>query len=251
MPFLTLPTATLYYEQHGAPHHPPLLLLHGAAQTFHTAWSRQLSEFASRYHVIGFDLRGHGRSENRLDCLDLRQMAADAAALLTHLGINAAHVCGHSGGASVALYLAVQQPHLLRSLILISSNYAAAVGQLARQPMWDAAALATADPAQWQRLAQLHQTDPARLLAWWQAEDAVRPDFDVDTLRRIHLPTFLITGDRDPMIPLEHTLYFYHALPHARLAILPAAGHHLPQQRPSDLNHLVLTFLAGLSQDES
>lgn len=251
MPFLTLPTATLYYEQHGAPHHPPLLLLHGAAQTFHTAWSRQIPVFAGSYHVIGVDLRGHGRSENQLDCLDLRQMATDAAALLTHLHINAAHVCGHSGGASVALYLAVQQPHLLRSLVLINSNYTAAVGRAARLSMWDAAALAQADPVQWQRLAQIHQTDPARLLAWWRAEDAVRPDFDADVLHRIHLPALLIAGDRDPMIPLEHTLRFYHALPDARLAILPAAGHHLPQHHSADLNRLVLTFLTTLSPEKS
>lgn len=250
MPFLTLPTATLYYEQHGAPTHPPLLLLHGAAQTFHTAWSRQLPVFAAHYHVIGLDLRGHGRSINQCDCLDLRQMAADAAALLTHLGINAAHVCGHSGGASVALYLAAQQPHLLRSLILISSNYAAAVGQAARQPMWDAVALAQADPAQWQRLAQIHQTNPARLLSWWQAEDAIRPDFTPEALRQMHIRTFLITGDRDPMIPLAHTLQFFHSLPDAHLAVLPAAGHHLPQQRPADLNRLVLAFLATLTQEE-
>ncbi|WP_201298159.1 alpha/beta fold hydrolase [Nocardia sp. CY41] len=112
---LAVPGATLYYEQRGA---GPLLLLipggNGDAGTFDAIAER----LADRYTVVSYDRRGFTRSP--LDGLpDDRVVtdAVDAAALITHLTDQPAHVLGSSSGAIVALELLRTRPELVRTLV--------------------------------------------------------------------------------------------------------------------------------------
>ncbi len=241
MPIAHLSTVDLYYELHGDPETPPLVLLHGAAETFRSGWRRQLQAFCQHYRVIGVDLRGHGRSNNPADRLDLRQMADDIRELLGHLGYASAHVCGHSGGASTALFLAVRHLDCLRSLILVSNNFELDQARAALD-FWNPERIRREQPRWWEELERLHP-DPERLLRWWAEEDVQRPDFRPRELQHIHVPTLLLNGDRDEIIPLDQTVKLYRILPNARLGIVPGARHHLPLRRPQVFNLLVLEFL--------
>ena len=243
MPILSLPTVSLYYERLGPAGAPPMLLLHGATETFHDGWAKQLDTFRQRYHVIGVDLRGHGRSINRVDRLDLRDMADDMAALLDHLRLPTAHVCGFSGGGSVALYLAQRHLPRLRTLVLVSSNFELDRVRTGPTQFWNPARVRREEPVWWQAMERLHETDTAQLLRWWHQEDLLRPNFTQADLQQITVATLLIAGDRDPIIPLAQTMRFYHGLPHAQLAVLPGAGHGIPRRRPAQFNRLVLNFL--------
>lgn len=242
MPFATLPAVKLYYELHGPDDAPPLLLLHGALETFRAGWQKQIEPFSRHYRLIGVDLRGHGQSNNPLNRLDLRQMADDLVDLLDVLGYESVHVCGFSGGASTALFLAHRHPQRVRSSIVISSNFELDRARADRD-FWNVERTKRQRPDWWAQLAEIHTIDPAQIFQWWAEEDVIRPNFKPDELAQIETPTLVMGGDRDRIIPLAQTIGLYRHLPQARLAIFPNVGHGLPQRVPELFNRVALEFL--------
>ena len=242
MPILTTPTAALRYETSGDPDHPPLVLLHGAMETFEACWKKPLPALAERHFVIGLDMRGHGESSNALDGLDTRQMADDVAALLDALGLAQAHVAGFSAGASVALYFALRHPGRARSLTLISNNVSR--DTIRRETnFWDPERQRREEGLWWHFLLKVHRLPPERMLAWWAAEDAIRPDLGPTELRALTMPALVMGGDRDPIVPLEETLNLYRWLPNAQLCVIPGAGHGIHRHRLAMFLDAVQLFL--------
>src|SRR5205085_9481937 len=88
-------------------------------------WSSLRPYLAQRFHVVQFDQRGHGQTDNPGggDAYALATLAADAAALIEQLGLAPVHLAGWSEGGIVGLGLALDHPSLLRSLIGIGTNY--------------------------------------------------------------------------------------------------------------------------------
>src|SRR5438477_10132835 len=120
MPYLHLEDTELYYEVHGAG--PPFLFL-AATDAPGAVWSfYQVPEFSRDHRVIICDLRGTGKTKTRSTDFTTRRMAADAAALLDHLGARGAIVCGHSIGGRVAQLLALDHPGAAKKLILASTG---------------------------------------------------------------------------------------------------------------------------------
>ncbi len=244
MPVAHLSSVNLYYETHGSAFHQPIVLLHGACETFQISWSKQTPVFAERYLVIGVDLRGHGQSDNPAGLLETRALAADVYELLGHLGYSQAHVCGFSGGASTALFFATQYAHALRSLILVSNNMEKDQTRV-KNGFWSAERQRREEPVWWKTMEKIHRLDPAILLGWWQALDERNPGYTPEMLARITAPALVVGGDRDPIVPLEQSLKLYRALPNAQLAILPGVGHGAPR-RPHLFNTLALDFLGRI-----
>ncbi|WP_084364455.1 alpha/beta hydrolase [Rhizobium sp. RU36D] len=112
----------LAYFDEGDPSGAPILLIHGFASTavvnwVHPGWVKTLGD--AGFRVIAIDNRGHGNSDRPHDAEAYYPplMAADAAALLSHLGIDRAHVMGYSMGARISAFLALEHPERVRSLI--------------------------------------------------------------------------------------------------------------------------------------
>lgn len=106
----------------GDPSGDPILLIHGFASSANVnwvfpGWVKTLGD--AGYRVIALDNRGHGASSKPYDASLYHppQMAGDAAALLSHLGIGEAHVMGYSMGARISAFLALEYPHRVRSLV--------------------------------------------------------------------------------------------------------------------------------------
>ena len=74
---------------------------------------------ASRYQLIHYHRRGYMGSTLGSGLLTIERQAADAAALLRHLGVKTAHIAGHSIGGQIALQLALDAPELVHSLALL------------------------------------------------------------------------------------------------------------------------------------
>src|SRR4051794_33840829 len=107
MPRLTLPDATINYEATGTG--PPVLFIQGVGLTGR-GWSPQLEALAADHTCIAFDNRGIGSSGGRTDGLTVDLMARDALGLLAGLGIDQAHVVGHSLGGVIAQRMALLEP---------------------------------------------------------------------------------------------------------------------------------------------
>lgn len=128
----------------------PVLLIHGfgsnhAVNWVHPGWAKTLSD--AGYRVVALDNRGHGASSRSVEPDDYQpaKMAADAAALLDHLGIARAHVMGYSMGARVATVMALEHGAKVATLVIggLGAGMVEGVGE------WDeiADALLAEDPA--------------------------------------------------------------------------------------------------------
>ena len=106
MSTLNVQGASLYYELSGDPANPPVPLVAGLGGTS-KSWSTQTGRFAKDHYVILPDHRGTGQSSRTLEGHTTKQLAADMAALIEHLGVGPVHVIGSSTGGTIAQYMAL------------------------------------------------------------------------------------------------------------------------------------------------
>ena len=91
----------MYYEMCGEG--SPLVLLHGGMLTIELNFASLIPTLAGRHHVIGVEMQGHGRTADIDRPITPAGSASDVVGLLDELGIDRAHVFGHSMGGAVAL----------------------------------------------------------------------------------------------------------------------------------------------------
>src|SRR3954452_8840240 len=108
----------MYYETYGEG--TPLVLLHAAMLSIDLNFAGLIPTLARKHRVVGVELQGHGRTADIDRAITPAALASDVGGLLDHLGIDRAHVRGHSMGAAVAMGLAVTYPERVRHVVPIS-----------------------------------------------------------------------------------------------------------------------------------
>ena len=111
----------LYYELYGQG--DPLVLVAGTGISLAPWRVSQVPEFAKHYQVLIYDHRGLGRSDQPDMRYTTRLFAKDCAGLMDALGINRAHMMGHSMGARVCQWIALDYPEKVRSLVLSGPGF--------------------------------------------------------------------------------------------------------------------------------
>jgi pimeloyl-ACP methyl ester carboxylesterase len=261
----------MYYEEHGDPAAEPVLLIMGFA-TNAAAWALQVPALAGRYHVVAFDNRGAGRSSQPEGPYTIPQMAADAAALLDHLHIDAAHVVGASMGGMIAQEFALTYPARVLSLTLACTApggphaagwdaLIAATGEvLAMDSLEEAMTaermkegleqlfspeyIASPGPGFAVMVASSMQYPPT--LAGMKGQAQAIRDFDAyDRLPDIAAPTLVIAGDADPLIDPENSRILASRIPGAKLVLLPNMRHGFNCEAPDETNAALLDFIGS------
>src|SRR6476619_5356309 len=121
MPVAQLTTGIdLYYEVQGEGE--PLVLIPATGFSGDVWLPDQVPTLSKSLQVIIFDQRGCGRSSHVEGVYTIDQMGDDTVALLDHLGIQSAHVLGHSMGGRIGISMALDHPRRVRSLILAASG---------------------------------------------------------------------------------------------------------------------------------
>jgi pimeloyl-ACP methyl ester carboxylesterase len=106
------------FEIVGAASGEPVVLIHGACLA--TAYAPLCSEsLVAPYKLIRYHRRGYAGSSHPSGPASIARQAADCRALLAHLGVEQAHVVGHSSGGAIALQLALDAPDVVHSLVLL------------------------------------------------------------------------------------------------------------------------------------
>ena len=213
---------------------PPLLFLHGAGG--HTGWMAFLDELSQRFEVLAPEHPGFGQSDDPPWLDDIGDLAYFYLDLIRHFGLSQVHLVGTSLGGWIAAELAVRNTAALASLTLVG-----AVGILADgQPIPDIFRMAVdenlrrfyADPERARRrLADMDKADVS-LVAKNRATVtrlAYRPRFHNPGLgkwlHRIDVPTLLVWGEQDGLVPPEFGEAYRALIPGSRLIVLPQAGH--------------------------
>lgn len=112
--------AGLYYETHGAPDAPPLILSSGLGGSA-SYWAPNIPALAEHFRVIAYDHRGTGRSDRTLpDTVTVDDFADDILALMDALDIPQASIVGHAAGAVAGLSCALRTPERVRALVTVN-----------------------------------------------------------------------------------------------------------------------------------
>ncbi|MDB5349833.1 MAG: putative hydrolase or acyltransferase of alpha/beta superfamily [Planctomycetota bacterium] len=247
---------------------PVVLLLHGLLLD-HSMWDAQLGTIGSMYRVIAPDLRGHGKSAAPEGIYPVDDLANDVIELLDALRITEPIVIGGlSMGGYVALSIAVRFPKRLRGLMLMNTRAGADAPEtaqvredLAREvdrtgdvepvvatmlPRLFAAETRRARPDLIEESHRVMSRTPARAVSGTLRGLAVRPDRTAD-LGRIKIPTMVLAGVSDALIPMAESRAMANGLPSAELVVIPDSGHLAPMENPTAANSAILRFLGSLA----
>jgi pimeloyl-ACP methyl ester carboxylesterase len=257
-------------------HRPVLLLVHGIAGSS-TTWRDVLAALTRRYTVVAPDLLGHGESDKPRHDYSLGAYANLLRDLMTAIGIERATIVGHSLGGGVGMQLAYQHPLRCERLVLVSS------GGLGREISWLLRAFTlpgveylmpvifpsvarAAGDALGRGLHRIGLRVPLLAQEWGAYTALTEPEnrhVFVRTLRSVvdaggqavtahdrlyltgHLPTLIVWGGRDHIIPKDHAVAAHDAIPGSRLVIFERAGHFPHAEEPSQFVDAVTEFVDG------
>jgi pimeloyl-ACP methyl ester carboxylesterase len=253
---------------------PVLLLIHGLGGSSAT-WREVLPAFARRYTVVVPDLLGHGESDKPSHDYSLGAHANVLRDLMIAIGFERATVVGQSLGGGVAMQLAYQHPQRCERLVLVSSGgLGSEVSWLLRaltlpgveylMPVLFPSFVRDAGNALSRRLHGLGLRAP-RLEQEWRTyvsltEPGNRSSF-MRTLRSVvdpagqavsakdrlylasQVPTLIVWGRHDHMIPVEHAFAAHEAIPQSQLAVFEDSGHFPQAEEPQRFFEVVSDFV--------
>lgn len=254
---------------------PPLVLIHGIGDSSAT-WAEVIPDLARGHTVIAPDLLGHGASDKPRADYSVAAYANGVRDLLTALGIESATLVGHSLGGGVAMQFAYQYPERTERLILVSAggvgrevNAVLRAVSLPGAPLLLALLTLPGMRLQVELFARLMRfldtdlgQDAPELLTMVDAlPDATSRSAFVHTLRGVvdwrgqavtmldrcylteGMPTMLLWGDRDSVVPVRHAYRAHEAMPGSRLAVFEGAGHFPFHTDPGRFLSLVEDFV--------
>jgi len=255
VPFMVKNGFSLYHEDHGG-HGPTVLFLHGAGGN-HLSWWQQVPVFADNYRCITVDQRGFGRSLDVDGGPGPAALAADALALLDHLGIARAAIVAQSMGGWAAAGAVTRAPERFWAVVMantlgnLSNPEIASVRQrmAAASPprpaiLWHAALGETfrkEHPVLAFLYAQIAGTN-APLPADFR-DQLGRLTTPVETYAATAVPTLFLTSDEDGLIWPELSEIVHRHVPGSRFVRVEAAGHSTYFERPDVFNREVGAFL--------
>ncbi|MBE2202552.1 MAG: alpha/beta fold hydrolase [Anaerolinea sp.] len=268
MPTTTANGINMYYETHGSG--APLLLISGLGYN-QWQWHKMVPGLAEQFQVITFDNRGVGQTDKPAGPYSAALLAADAVGLLQALGIERAHVMGHSMGGFIAQEMALSYPEMVDKLILASTNFGGPrhlpITQEAMAVLMDV----TSDPVtrfknglvvstapgwsednpamidEWLRWRVANPIDPAA----YQAQMAVGLGLLAEAscfeskLPNVQAETLILFGAHDKVVPPGNADLLAAKIPHSTIHILPNAGHFFPIETPEEANGVIGGFLGG------
>ena len=245
---------------------PAVLFLHAFPLGL-VMWDGEARVLEATHQVIRFDCRGFGASPPGDGLLTMERIADDAVALLDHLGIGRAVVCGLSMGGYAAFAMARRHADRLKGLVLADTRAGAdneegrrnraALAEKVRQEGAAAAADAFVPkllgetthrerPEVEARIRGIILETSPRGIVDALAGLAARAD-STPTLREIRVPTLVLCGDEDTLTPVAESRAMNEAIAGSRLEVLPRAGHLANLEDPSGFQQALKTFLSGLA----
>ncbi|HYN20319.1 MAG TPA: alpha/beta fold hydrolase [Thermoanaerobaculia bacterium] len=264
--FVRLGDQLVHVEQAGQG--DPVVLLHGfGASTY--SWRKVIPALAESFRVVAIDLNGFGYTQRpeSFDSYTREGQAELVLHVMDALGIESAHLVGHSYGGGLTLWIAARHPARVRSLVLVDSS----APTYANDRRSRAAALRPLN-ALFLRTWVLHPGTVRRALlhsfhddslvtpelvreyfdririegvtaAYYGLTAPVRSGTEPVELTEIKIPALVVWGAEDELIPLAGGRKAADLMPNAELAVMEGVGHVPMEERPDEWLRLVLPFL--------
>ena len=260
MPHVSIGDCRLYYERSGAGY--PVLFITGLSG-YASFWRDQIPAFSRNYDVIVYDHRGVGQSDQKGVAFLIEKLASDAIGLMDALGIEKAHVVGHSAGGAVAQILAIEHAHRLASIVIaagwtkpdayfrrIFALRKEVLSRLGASAYVQANTLLLYPPHFIANNNELLRQVEAQWLANFPAPETISGRIDAimafdrtAELNRIRTPALVVAAQDDLIAPAYFAEELARRIPGAEAKFFPHGGHDFTRVVPREFNQAVLPFL--------
>lgn len=264
MQFVNLNGVTIHYQIIGAPAGKPVLVFANSLGTDFRIWRDVIVRLAGDFAILTYDKRGHGLSDIGESPYAMEDHVSDLEALLDHLEVKNAIVCGLSVGGLIAQGLYDRRRDLVRALILCDTAH-----KIGTDEMWNTRIEAVRDGGlesiadgvleRWftEEFRQADNPDFAgyrNMLVRTPAEGyagtsaAIRDTDYTEQARQIGVPTICIVGEDDKATPPDLMLETAKLIPGARYEVIAKAGHLPCIEQPETLVEIMRAFIAELDR---
>ena len=260
MPFVENHGVNIYWDEQGAG--APVLLIMGLGYPS-CMWHRTRPGLAIRYRTVALDNRGVGQSDVPPGPYQMALMASDAAAVLDAAGVKRAHIFGVSMGGMIAQEFALQYPDRVYSLVLgctapggpnaVKAEPEARDLLMARGKMTPDQAMEASVPyiyAPTTPRARIEEDFAVRrkrftsLQGYMAQLQGILSWEAYSRLSAIRVPTLVIHGESDRLVPSANGQLIAERIPGARLVVLPQASHIFTTDQPDAALDAILDFLS-------
>lgn len=238
-----------------------VVFIHGFGSTA-DSWRNNFSALASKYTVVAVDVRGFGyTSRDPASEYSPRAFATHVATFLDQLGVRRPVLVGHSLGGEVAMRIALQRPDDVAGLVLVGSAGApgrsrptappvpeplrTAVLRLLESPRvvrWGLEAAFYDDSKVDREMVRQYrrplQVEGAEEMLWRMARTRT-PALNASEIAQLRVPTVLVWGKQDALVPLSDGIELAATIPGARLVVVDRAGHMVHEERPDVVNAII------------
>jgi pimeloyl-ACP methyl ester carboxylesterase len=239
----------------------PIVMLHGLGGTSNSF--QPLMSPLSGFRVVRPDLPGAGRSPTPPQRITIALLVEAVASATSHLGVNRAHIVGHSFGTLIAQHIAARHPERVASLTLFGpilepqesarerlreraamarhEGMTIVADQLARSALSNATANDNPVAVAFVRESHMRQDAEGFALSCEALAQAERADH-----RLIDCPTLIVTGDEDAVGPASVAHELADKIGGAKTVILHRCGHWTPIEKSKECSTLLSEFLRGI-----
>ncbi|WP_338099444.1 alpha/beta hydrolase [Methanolapillus africanus] len=238
----------MYYEDTGSGE--PIIFLHGSLTRGAPTFAAQIQAFQPSNRCICPDLRGHGNTSCTDLCWTSELLADDVIELMNALDLPKAHIVGHSMGADVAMYCAVNYPKRVSSIVSISSAGAVNDSVITYMERFNPESI---DMVKYGNLVETIQKEHfAAHGGNWQtlfnqslANCYTYPDFTDDDFKKITAPFLLIYGSRDAMVKDYEVERLSQNISSFSCRLIEDCGHfpHVASQKCDVVNQMIMDFI--------
>ena len=262
MPAAQVGSHTFFYDDLGSG--LPLLLLTGLGGN-RFSWWKQLVPFMAKYRVINMDNRDSGDSALVAEQYTIADMANDVAGVIQNLKLGPTNLVGISLGGLISMELAIRHPELVKKLILVSAHTGLKsfippqpeiLGLLGRNepedlearyrriyPMFTGKGYMSAQPEDLDQIVNYAKAKPMLVESYQRQLGAAMVYDALGRLDKISVPTLVIHGEDDPLVPYANGQYLAEHIKGARLSTYPCVGHLPPIEAAERFNREVIEFL--------
>jgi pimeloyl-ACP methyl ester carboxylesterase len=235
----------------------PLVVIHGGGGDARTWWDN-ITELSKKYTIYAPDLPGYGGSEPLNGNYFIPELSVFLEKFAVKLGLEKFHLVGHSLGGGIALDYALKMPNRVKKLVLISSLclgreiafWVRLLSVPALLKSVGALSLAVLNGLKWMIM---HMLNPAQIIMPLSPA-SVYVGGSITTFRQqslvlenrlseIRVPTLLVWGAKDPIVPVRHAYAAAKVIPDCQIKVFESRGHNVHRDELRQFSDVVNGFL--------
>lgn len=269
MPKVKVNNFNMYYEAHGEGF--PFIMIGGSACNIYWWDTILIDELSKKFKTVVFDNRGVGRSDDPDEDFLIKTMADDTVGLMKALGIERAHVLGHSMGGNIAQEIVINYPEMVEKLVLCSTSCGGSksvppssevmnlmmsfVGReydlkVIKETIKETLALMFTEEFMKKnpeyienKIRMLLKTPTTASTYKRQLEAVMKSPTTCRKLKKIDIQTLVIHGKKDILVPPQNGEILTNLIPSAKLALFDNNAHWVFYPEPEKVIETILAFL--------